>query len=214
VGGSSSGQEIGYPLYTPYDAPFESSQAFAAWQFSRALEAEHGVRLDADMLPERDLETRRNGQLDIHREQVSRNLELHEAGDTRWYGSMGTLVSDHPELAARWDARRAALPVLCVAALVALARVLKLRLRLGKRLGQVLTILLPSAIGIALVFSMGTRLWFGAGRPQVLFAVTGDGLLSWLPDNAAAVWAIAALAAAYEVLARALERAEQPMRAP
>ena len=203
-------------VYNPYDAPLGSSQAFTAWQFSRALEAEFGVQLDADELSERYLMTQRDGQIDIANAQVRRNLDAHEAGERPWYGSMGTLVADFPELKARWDLRRAALPILGVAVLMAMLALLgriKLPLRHRARVAKVLAIVLPSAILLVLTLSMGMTLGFGAGHPQVVFSILGDRLLSWLPDNVAVVWSVVFLAvvAAYEVLARTFEAAEQPM---
>jgi hypothetical protein len=201
-------------VYNPYDAPHGTSQAATAWQFSRALQAEHGVQLSAASLSERYLDTRKNGQVTFNSEQVVRNLDQHEADDGSWYGTMGTLVHDYPELAQRWDGRRAALPALAVILLSVIATLLLVRVRPGSLASKFVSAILPSLLMFSFAWDMWLALWFGAEHPEVLFAIAGEALLTWLPSSTVIVWAFTAAFAAggFWLVARALDRAEVVIR--
>lgn len=197
-------------VYNPFDAPKGSSQAFTAWQFSRALQAEYGVQLEADELSERYLDTQRDGRVAISHKQVSHNLDHQEAEEGEWYGSMGTLTADYPELVSSWDGRRAALWVLAVSALAALFSMMFFRLRQGGRSAKVVSSTVQGLLMMLFAVDMWLKIGFEQSHPQVLFAVLGEALMSWLPASTVMVWAITGAFAtvAFMVMARALDLAE------
>lgn len=197
-------------VYNPYDAPLGCSRAFTGWQFSRALHAEHGVSVDSAELSERYLQTTTFGQVGFSSAQVARAVADNKLGTRPWNGTLGTLVDDYPETAHRWDARRAALPVLAAVVLAAVLGSLLLRLRDGTWTCKVALFLFPMFVAVAFSLDLMLKLWLGPEHPQVLFAIAGETLLSWLPDVAWVVWllTIATAAVGFLALSRALDRAE------
>jgi len=202
-------------VYNPFDAPLGSSQAFTAWQFSRALAAEHGVQIEAAELSERYLETAPDGRVSISHEHVSHNLAHQEENGGEWYGSMDTLISDYPELASSWDGRRAALWVLAIAALAALGSVMYFRLRHGGRAAKIIAVGVQALLMMLFAVDMWLVIGFEQGHPQVLFAVLGEAVMSWLPTSAVMVWVItgAFVTVAFMIIARSLDLAEVVMQA-
>jgi hypothetical protein len=203
-------------VYNPYDAPHGSSMAYTAWQFSRALEAEHGVSIAPQVISDRYLETQRDGEVSFSSEQRSHNLAIQEEQDGPWYGALGTLVHDYPEFTPQAAPGRSALAVLAVALLAAVGGAMLLALRpgsLGSKLSSVILPLVPM-LALTLGMSLGPLFDGGEGQPQVLFALAGNGLLDLLPNGPWASWvwpwviALLAATAAFALLARCMERAE------
>jgi len=201
-------------VYNPFDAPQGSSQGFTAWQFSRALQAEYGVHLEAAELSERYLETGRDGRVAISPKQVSHNLDLHNADEGQWYGSMGTLTTDYPELVSSWDGRRAALWVLASSALAALFSMVFFRLAQGSRSAKVVAFAVQGLLMMLFAVDMWLKIGFEQAHPQVLFAVLGEAVISWLPSSTLMVWAITGGVAvvAFMIIARSIDLAEVVVR--
>ena len=201
-------------VYNPFDAPKGSSQAFTAWQFSRALQAESGVQIEAAELSERYLDTGRDGRVSISHKQVSHNLAHVEATEGEWYGSMGTLITDYPELVSLWDARRAALWVLAVATLAALFSWMFFRLRQGSRGAKVTAFSAQALLMMLFAADMWLKIGFEQGHPQVMFAVLGEAVMTWLPSSTLMVWAITGgvVVVAFMIMARSVDLAEAVVR--
>jgi len=195
-------------VYNPFEVPRGSSQAFTAWQFSRALQAEFGVSLESDGLSERYLETYPNGRVVISEQPTKRSLAEHEAGELGERPWPGLLTGKHPKTLARWDARRAALSVLFVVVLATLLGSLQFRVRAGTRIAKPATIsmYLPPMLSIPYIIVS----WTPLESPLALLPIAGNTLLSLLPDSALFVWLLTAAVAVigFNILARGLDRAE------
>lgn len=198
------------PVYNPFDAPPGTSEAGVAWQWSRALEAEHGVRLDPALLADQYLETEVDGEVDIDWRHTARENDARDQDLIPYYHGVGTLVLDHPELARPWDSRQLALLLLVIAVLTAGGSSLALRLRPGTRAARWFRGLLATIFLVAYLGDQVLELWLGPAHPQVLFSIAGQALLDLVPFGAAGVWTLTALVlwGSWSVLARAFERTE------